>query len=75
MKYIATRETIILFPDYEGHDDMARHCKGIVTGAGFVIGLGSGDIEKIECTGRSISLEIESQPEDTKKLQKVIRGY
>ena len=75
MKYIATRETIILFPKCHGHNEMARDLKLKITGAGFVIGLGGGDIEKIECVGESISLKIKSQPEDTEKLQRIIRGY
>jgi len=37
-----------------------------------VSGLGSGDIC---CYGRSVSLELESRPEDTEKLQRIIRGY
>lgn len=75
MKYIATKDTIIMFPDYESHDEMARQCKGIVIGAGFVVGLGGGDIEKIKCVGRSVSLEIKSRLEDTQKLQRIIREY
>lgn len=75
MKYIATKETIILFPDYEAHDEMARRCKGIVIGAGFVVRLGGDSIENIECIGESVSLGIKSRLEDTEKLQRIIREY
>lgn len=75
MKYIATRETIILFPKHHGHDEIAKDLNLKVIGAGFVLGLDSGDIDKIECVGESVSLKIKSQPEDTEKLQRIIRGY
>ena len=76
MKYIAGRieslDTLIMFPNYHDHREMSQTLRMKATSAGFVSGLGSGDIC---CYGRSVSLELESRPEDTEKLQRIIRGY
>jgi len=76
MKYIAGEieglNTLIIFPNYHDHREMSQILRMKATSAGFVSGLGSGDIC---CYGRSVSLELESRPEDTEKLQRIIRGY
>lgn len=56
MKYIRLRgqATIVLFPDWMSHKDMARD--RFVSSAGFV------DTENWTCYGESISLGIKSQP-------------
>jgi len=76
MKYIAGEiaglSTLIMFPNYHDHREMSQILRMKVMSAGFVSGLGSGDVC---CYGRSVSLELESKPEDTEKLQRIIRGY
>ncbi|HCR35581.1 TPA: hypothetical protein DIU22_00850 [Candidatus Woesebacteria bacterium] len=76
MKYIAGRieslDTLIMFPNYHDHREMSQTLRMKATSAGFVSGLGSGDIC---CYGRSVSLKLESKPEDTEKLQRIIKGY
>lgn len=68
MKYIRLRgqATLILFPDWMPHADMAR--ERFVSSAGFV------DTETWTCYGDSISLGIESNPDsDTPILRTMIK--
>ena len=65
MKYIHTDLGIILFPAFTSHKDMAKHFKNKVYSAGFV----SFDYESIDCWGKSESLNLQSDPLDTKLLR------
>ena len=60
MKYIKTNElSIVIFSPSLTHADMAKRLGGEILSAGFV------DMEKRECFGESVSLNLKSDPMDT----------
>ena len=73
-KYVCTKidklETILIFPDYVGHDEYVRMIskhKEEILGAGFISI--SDNEEHTKCYGESISLGIKSRGVDTMLLQ------
>lgn len=67
LKYIVIEnrgnESIILFPDWMRHDDVARKMNTKVISAGMC------DLESRQCFGESVSLKIKSRPEDSELLK------
>lgn len=62
-KYIRTKEGFVLFPDNYCHAEIAGD-RDIVS-AGFIVACNG----EMYCTGESLSLGIESMPEDTELLK------
>jgi len=79
LKYVASkRGGTVIFTGGITHQDMAQSMgwsKDDITGAGFVHGLASDDVEKIETVGESVSLGIKADPEDKWRIISEIRGY
>ena len=75
MKYIRTKDGVIVFPMIVAHKEMEDRIGERVTSAGFV----KQDKNKnLICFGRSESLGIKSDPEDTLVLQiqiKIMEEY
>lgn len=65
-------DSMIMFSNHMNHRDTIKCIRHIeVISAGFVVKSGDG----YECTGRSVSLNIDSIPEqDTPMLQNIMRG-
>ena len=74
VKYIRTSDNaIIVFPEFINHDTF-RHLKP--KSAGFIaIGSNGKNEPIIECYGKSISLDMESDPRDTDLARSQILGY
>lgn len=79
MKYISSQNGIVIFSGGMSHREVAESLKrtyfGEVESAGFVHGLGEGDLEKITTVGESISLDLKSKPEDAQKIIIELRGF
>lgn len=81
MKYIASKNNVVIFTGGLSHLEVANALKyartdfGETVNAGFVTGLSSGNVENIKTVGESISLGIKSNPEDAKRIIREIRGY
>lgn len=81
-KYIVTnrlQEQAIVFSELLGHDDvlnqMGLNLKDVIS-AGFVsLGLGDDYRIRVSAYGKSISLKVESRPEDTILLEKALGIY
>ncbi len=76
MKYIRIRHTqFIIFSETFAHDEVAnkmRIKKEDILGAGFI---SIKNPKEVSCRGKSISLNIGSDPKDTEVLQEVLQGY
>lgn len=72
MKYIIVDngqwEAPVIFDEATQHYTMAQNVFGEVVAAGFVVFRPEG----LECYGESISLGIESRPEDSKLINKML---
>ena len=73
MKYINFENIgIVIFPELIQHSDMAQIVGHKAISAGF---FNVADADDAHCFGKSVSLGIASRPEDTKELQRNLRGY
>lgn len=82
LKYILTKNnSFAIFSETATHSDVARGLDGIPVGAGFcTIGIDTPYLNalrgntsiNIHCYGKSISLKIESRPEDEKIISNKI---
>ena len=72
MKYIIVDDGMsdvpYIFPEHIEHTLMAGLVHGTAISAGFI----SFSIDSLVCYGKSISLDIESQPEDSDLINKLI---
>lgn len=66
---ISWNNTIVIFPETIDHFEMASHFNDCtIISAGFVK-LDNDDIDGNVCYGKSVSLKLESHPDDTKLLR------
>lgn len=78
MKYVRfidsnEMDCFIVFSTHMNHKETVKRIRHIeVVSAGFVTYLKDGTVV---CEGRSESLRIDSQPEDSEMLQKQMRGF
>lgn len=75
LKYITGRHGTFMFSDEWKHEEVAKALEpliGKVESAGFV---GNLDAERVKTVGSSMSLGLQSRPEDAEKITRAIRGY
>lgn len=70
----------ILFPDFIAHSDMRHLFKDNPTSAGFVsVGFTrdehGGLVQKVSAYGKSVSMKLESKPEDVREIEKALGLY
>ena len=62
-------EDIVIFSELQTHSEIAHGLPGEVVSAGFIRIFSDGEIDvRVECYGESISLEVESRPEQDTKI-------
>lgn len=78
MKYVrfidmtTEEDSFIVFSFHMNHAETIKRIRHIeVVSAGFVLYTAGG----VECTGRSESLRIDSQPEDSELLERQMQGF
>lgn len=80
LKYIVTNNNgFAIFDEGQTHAHIAKTMHGTSVGAGFcdIARLADSDFANVHCYGRSVSLDLESRPEDEQIINKAIlpEGY
>lgn len=76
LKYVVTDSgDFAIFTELTKHSDIAPRLFGKPVGAGFcsIAGIADTDMAKVHCWGESISLGIESRPEDEQIINKYVQ--